>query len=356
MKIMQLLPTISYGDAIGNHAIVLNKTISEMGYETGIFAENIDKRLPKKIAKHYSKIPNLDKNDIILYHLSTGSDLNYKLSKFKCRKIIIYHNITPPNFFYGYSEDAFKLCSDGLEEAKYLANKIDKCIAVSEFNKKDLVKMGYKNNISILPIIINFNDYAKPYNKEIYTKCKDGYTNIIFTGRIAPNKKQEDVIRDFYYYKKYYNNKSRLIFIGSYDGMERYYNRLKKYVSELEVEDVYFTGHIKFDEILAYYRAADIFLCESEHEGFCVPLVEAMYFNTPIIAYDSTAISDTLGGSGILVKEKNPRLVAGIIDRVINDRALNEQLIIGQKERLKAFDNEKIIEQFEQILIEFIKG
>lgn len=109
----------------------------------------------------------------------------------------------------------------------------------------------------------------------------DGYTNFIFVGRVAPNKKQEDVIRAFYCYKKYCNPKSRLFIVGSYNGMERYYHRLRRYVGALELDNVVFTGHIPFAQILAYYHLADLFLCMSDHEGFCVPLVEAMYFNLP---------------------------------------------------------------------------
>ena len=113
--------------------------------------------------------------------------------------------------------------------------------------------------------------------------------------------------------------RQRLFFVGKYAGMEAYYEQLKRYVEALDLKDVYFTGHIKFDEILAYYRTADVFVCMSEHEGFCVPLVEAMYFGVPIVAYDSSAIADTLGNGGILTEDKDPKLVAEIINRLVQD-------------------------------------
>ena len=143
--------------------------------------------------------------------------------------------------------------------------------------------MGYTCPIDVLPILIPFDDYAKTPSQQVIDRYSDGYTNLIFTGRIAPNKRQEDVIRAFYDYKKFYNPKSRLILVGGHNGMERYYHRLKSYINALELEDVVFPGHIKFDEILAYYKIADVFLCQSEHEGFCVPLVEAMYFDVPVV-------------------------------------------------------------------------
>ena len=181
-------------------------------------------------------------------------------------------------------------------------------------------------------------------------------TNIVFTGRIAPNKKQEDVIKAFYCYKKYYDSSARLFLVGSYKEDDEYYQKLKEYVWRLGVKDVYFTGHIKFNQILAYYKIADVFLCMSEHEGFCVPLVEAMFFDVPIIAYNSTAIPSTLGGSGILLDDKNPIIAAKMIDILVNDAELRQKVLKNQRERLEDFKYEKIKEQFEQYLNDFINS
>ncbi len=354
MKIYQMLPTLSFGDAVSNDTLALSKVIEGMGYKTEIYAENIDARLPKGIAKYVSKLPRLSANDIIIYHLSTGSKLNYKLAEYRCRKVVVYHNVTPPSFFEPYSIKATQLCSDGLEGVRYLADKVDYCLAVSEYNKQELIQMGYTCQIDVLPILIPFDDYKKEPDAAVLAKYNDGYTNLLFTGRIAPNKRQEDVIRAFYYYKKFYNPKSRLILVGSHNGMERYYQRLKSYINALELEDVVFPGHIKFNAILAYYKLADVFLCQSEHEGFCVPLVEAMCFDTPIVAFDSSAIGDTLGGSGILLKDKNPAETAGMIDKIVTDKQLKETVLANQRERLADFDNQKIAEAFQKYLLKFI--
>ena len=112
---------------------------------------------------------------------------------------------------------------------------------------------------------------------------------------------------------------------------------------------------MSFPEILAYYRAADLFLCMSEHEGFCVPLVEAMFFGVPIVAYDSTAIASTLGGSGVLVKEKNPVFVGEVMHRVLSDEKLRDQLIEDQKNRLEAFAYEKVRDQLVTYLEAFLR-
>lgn len=355
MKIIQMLTTISYGDAVGNDVLALAKVIRQMGYETGIYAENIDTKLPAGMAKPLHVIPPLDEEDIILYHLSTGTRLNYELECYKGRKIMIYHNITPPDFFHEYSSHAWELCTDGLRGMKYLSDKVQYCLADSAFNKRQLMDSGYSCSIDVLPILIPFQDYEKkPNQKIIKTYTEDGYTNILFTGRIAPNKKQEDVIRIFYHYKKRYNQKSRLFLVGSYGGMERYYQRLQDYVQMLQLKDVYFTGHIRFEEILAYYKIADAFVCMSEHEGFCVPLVEAMYFHIPVLAYDSSAVADTLGGSGFLTDTKDPLINAGILNRILRDEGLRESVLAKEKERLQDFESEAVAKKFERYLHRFL--
>lgn len=354
MRIIQILPTLSFGDAIGNDTLALKGAIRDMGYETEVYAENIDKRLPAGSGLDISKLSGLKKDDIILYHKSTGTDLTFRIDEFKCRRIMIYHNITPPEFFRPYSPAATALTEYGYKGVEYLKDKIDYCLAVSNYNRSDLLRMGYTCPIDIRPILIRFEDYKQTPDEETIRKYSDGKKNLIFVGRIAPNKKQEDVIRAFYHYKKL-NPESRLILVGSYSGMENYYNRLVKYAAALGLkEDVVFTGHIKFSAILAFYRIADVFVCMSAHEGFCVPLAEAMFFDVPIVALDTSAISDTLGGSGFLVDDNDPVFVSRVIDRVLNDEALRNELISGQRRRLKDFSYEKIRDTFTEQLKNFI--
>ena len=144
--------------------------------------------------------------------------------------------------------------------------------------------------------------------------------------------------------------------VGNPLGFERYDESLKQYAKELGLDDIIFTGGVPFQEILAYYHLADAFLCMSEHEGFCVPLVEAMFFRVPIFAYDSTAIPSTLGGSGVLLEEKNPIFVAKVMQRVLEDERLKEQVVKGQQERLRDFSYERIYAQLEKCMHRFIQG
>ncbi len=356
MRIVQLLPTLSFGDAIGNDTIALKGAIKEMGYATEIYAENIDKRLPDSIARKTAKLRDLKKDDVLIYHKSTGTDLTFKLERYKCRRIMVYHNITPPGFFRSYSIPATQLTELGYKGVDFLRDKVDYVLADSAFNKGELLQRGYSCPIDVRPILIRFEDYRQAPDEATVKKYSDGKKNLIFVGRIAPNKKQENVIRAFYCYKKL-NPDSRLILVGSSKGMENYRDRLVKYAGALGIgDDVVFTGHIKFSEILAYYHIADVFVCMSEHEGFCVPLVESMFFGTPIVAYDTSAISDTLGGSGMLLDSNDPVYAAAVIDRLLTDDRLREAVIEGQRRRLEDFSYEHVSDIFKKELSDFISG
>lgn len=357
MRIIQLLPTLAYGDAVGNDTIALKNVLKNLGYDTQIYAESITPSLlENKTALKINQLPKLKEEDIIIYHLSTGSDLNYKLPEYEGKKIVVYHNITPPEFFRGYDYNLECLTQTGIEGVRFLANKVDYCLAVSEFNKQNLRELGYKVPIDVLPVIIPFDDYKRKPNQDILERYKDGKHNIIFTGRVAPNKCHQDVITAFACYKKYYDSEARLFLVGSYKETDTYYRKLKKYVELLAVEDVVFTGHIKFEEILAYYSVADVFVCMSEHEGFCVPLVEAMFFGIPIIAYSCTAVPITLGDGGILIDKKNPIETAALINRLISDNVLCERIRENQKKRLEDFQYEKITGMFHKYLENFINS
>lgn len=354
MRIVQMLPVFAFGDAIGNDTLALDKALKDNGYESAIYTEHVDDRV-KYAAQTIDQYENRP-DDIILFHLSTGADMNYKISEYDNPLIVMYHNITPGSFFEKYDMNAYNVCESGRRAAKYLKKKATICIADSEYNKQELVEMGYECPIEVLPILIAFDDYQKKPTESVIEKYKDGYTNIVFTGRVAPNKKHEDLIATFSYYKKYINPKSRLLLVGRYDFFPEYYRRLQKYVEQLGVEDVIFTGQVKFPDILAYYKVADVFLCLSEHEGFCVPLVESMMFDVPVIAYDSCAVGETLGGSGLLLNDKTPAVVAEAIERVRTDERLKHTIIENQKIRLKYFEHSRINAQFIDIINRLVQN
>lgn len=357
MRIIQLMPTLSFGDAVGNDAIALQNTIVGMGYRTKIYAENVpDRYLREGIAKKVEDMPVLTSEDVLIYHLSTGTNLNNILPSLTCQKICIYHNITPPSFFAGYDRRSFRLTQQAYIQVEKLKDVFDCCIADSEYNKQDLLDMGYRCPIYVLPILIPFEDYKKMPDAKVKRWYADGRTNLLFVGRVAPNKCHQDVISAFAVYKKQYDADARLFLVGSYRNEESYYLSLCDYYRRLGLtdSDVVFLGHISFEEILAYYTMADVFVCMSEHEGFCVPLVEAMCFQVPIVAYHSSAVPETLKGAGLLLEDKHPAYVAAAIHRLLNDEALRIDLQKKAERRLSEFSYSVISQCFEKLLTDFI--
>ena len=338
VKIVQVLLHQGYGDAIGNDCRAIARILRDEGFETGIYARVVDGRIPAGEAHLLSELPKLSESDIVLYHLSTGTDLNYKLSGIPGRKVFIYHNVTPPRFFrVPPNGRMFKTCEEGLTQVQMMSGVADYCLAVSEFNRQDLIRMGYTCPVEVQPILIPFGDYDAEPDPEFMNRFADGKVNILFTGRVAPNKRHEDLISAFRAFRRLVPE-SRLILAGAYDRSETYPDDLIEYVGELGLaDDILFTGHIPFAKLLALYRTASVFWCMSEHEGFCVPLVEAMYFGVPVVAYASTAVPETLGGSGVLLDTKDPEVFAKVTREVLSDFGLRTQILDGQWKRLRDF-------------------
>lgn len=356
MRILQLISTIAYGDAVSNDAIAMRDVLIQMGYHTKIYAEHIWPPLTRTAALPIAELPPLRAEDVIIYHLSTGTPLTQQFANLPCRKVVVYHNTTPPRFFYKNKTVLYQVQKESLQQIKALAPYVDYCLADSAFNRDDLRAMGYTCPIDVLPILIPFSDYEQGFSPNVLQKYSDTATNILYTGRIASNKKVEDVLAAFACYHKYYNENSRLFLAGSYTPGEVYFRQLEAYAKQLGIaENIVFTGHAPFRDILTYYHMADVYLCMSEHEGFCVPLVEAMYFKVPIIAYASCAVPGTLGDAGILMSDKSPMLVAGMIHRLTQDIALRKNVIESQNTRLQDFAYATVKAQFEAYLHAFLE-
>ena len=358
MRIVQLLQTMAFGDAVSNDAAAIDRMLSEMGYKTGLYAFNVDPRLPESVVSHWKKMKELRDDDLLIFHASTGDPLNRMIPSLGGKKMMIYHNITPSSFFRGYSRMVEELTDTGRRQIRRLADQFSYCVADSDYNRFDLRQMGYQCPIDVCPIMIPFEDYDKEPDRKVLGKYQgDGWTNLLFVGRIAPNKKQEDVIRAFYYYHRDYNPKSRLFLVGSDTGMTNYRYQLENYIRALGLTGrVIFPGHISFAAILAYYRLADVFVCMSEHEGFCVPLVEAMYFDLPIVAYASSAIPETLGKGGLLLDSKDPQVAAAAIDRMIRDKELRVKISEEQKARLAQFRYEQVSATMKDCILKLAGG
>ncbi len=343
-RIVQMLVTVQKGDGIGNMVLKLDELFKAKGYHAAVYAYNIGAGIDSSIAVRISEFTELDKDDLLIYHMCEGHEINEIIKKQPCKKLAIYHNSTPARFFEQYSEYMVEAQNKAVREISAMDMVFDRLIAVSEFNKSDLVKMGYwERDIDVIPSLVDFSDYNREPSRGILEQYKDdGWVNILFVGRIVPNKKQEDIIETFAYYHRNDNPKSRLFLIGSFFTQD-YVRALQEKIRELDLQDcIIMPDFSTFEDIIAYYQCADIFLCMSEHEGFCVPLIEAMLFDVPILAYHSSAIPYTLGDAGVLFDDKSPEYTAGLIRDIVGDEKRISAIIKGQRERLKKFDGKKV--------------
>lgn len=353
MKIYQVLPTIMLGDGVSHEVMEIEKVLSSLGYENGIYADSIVTPSLRKKVVFFSLFPETKAEDIIIYHLSTGSRIVDKLLDIPGKLVIIYHNITPSKWFTKYDKNLELACKKGREDIMKLATRAKYCIADSEYNAQELRDCNYTCPISVLPIVLDFAKFSKHLLNKEHKKVESS-CNVLFTGRVVPNKKIEDVIETFYYVQKYFIPDACLNLVGSYSGDGEYYKMLSEFAQKLGVKNVTFWGHIPEEKLVELYSEADCYLSLSEHEGFCIPLLEAMYFHIPVIAYDMGAVSETMENAGILVKDKDKRVIAGIISYLMSHQELRTSIVEAQDERLANYMQLKQEDELKRILNEIV--
>ena len=351
MHVHQILPSLSYGDAVSNHAIEIKKILNNYGYDSNIYVKYVDPDV-SEFAKPLSDYRE-DPANVIIYHFSlAGFDVTEFVKNLPEKKILIYHNITPAEYFRDFDDTLYHLCVKGRNELRDLSDYILLGLGDSRYNEMEMIEAGYKDT-DILPILIDLERFGQERLNEFHPNHNERTINIIFVGRLSPNKKQEDIVKIFYIYNKFINSNSQLYLVGS-EQITSYASEITMLLKSLKLEEhVTITGKVDDSDLAKYYKLADIFLCMSEHEGFCVPLIEAMQFEIPVIAYNSSAIPYTLGNAGILVNNKNYIEIAEMIDILLKDEALFRRVVVTQNERLKDFNREHVAKKLISILGKF---
>ena len=261
--------------------------------------------------------------------------------------MLLHHNITPGEFFEPWDEELARICRAGREELASLAPHVDLGLGDSEFNRRDLEALGIRHT-GVLPIYIDFARYREPKNPVLARMLDDERTNLLFVGRVAPNKRFEDLIRLASYWKRFLSPAVRLVLVGRLPRrvtghgvplQAHYYDALQAFAYEegLQPDEVVFTGHVAHDDLLAAYATASVFVSMSEHEGFGVPLVEAMLMDVPVLARRAAAVPFTLGEAGVTFDTREIAPVAEMAWRLATDQALRAALLAGQRERLQRF-------------------
>jgi glycosyltransferase involved in cell wall biosynthesis len=339
-RLHQLVPNFDYGDAIGNHVRALRGLLREWGYASEVYAQYVHEKLAGD-ARFYTRYRDVSgPGQTVLFHFSIGSELTSFFAGLPDRKVLVYHNITPAEYYVGVNARVADRCRRGRWELGRLAPVTDLALGVSEFNRRELEAAGFRRT-GVLPILLDWTNYHHPPVPALLEQHGRA-RNLLFVGRVAPNKRIDDLIRTYYFYRRL-DPGSRLLVVGSAVDTEGYAAGCQKLAAELGVLDgVVFTGPVSQAELCSYYRVASVYLSMSEHEGFCVPLLEAMHFGVPIVAYAAAGVPGTLGDAGLPVEAKEFPALAELIHRVAGDAGLRAAVVAGQRERLRAFDREVV--------------
>jgi glycosyltransferase involved in cell wall biosynthesis len=336
-RIHQLLASVTVGDAISDEAFEIRRMLRGAGFESEIFCDRIHPKLMDEVYhfEDYMEISGPD--ELFILHYSIGTDVSKLAYHIPDHKVLIYHNITPWQYVAGLHETLPRQLFEGRKELAAFADRTVLALGDSEYNRRELEELGFRET-GVMPIPVDFKRFDGVRADAVTLNAfRDHRINILFVGRVIPNKKLEDVILAYAHYKKYVSHDSRLIFVGEYGSFPHYRQLLAQLAAEIDLPDLVFAGHVTFPQLVAFYEVADVFLCMSEHEGFCVPLLEAMHFDVPVIAYEVGPIPDTMGGAGILVEEKNYAEIAEMIDILVRDEFTRRRIIEGQRERLRRF-------------------
>lgn len=332
--IHQLVHTLSYGDAISCEVLSLKKQFNDLGIKSEVYAINEHPKLKGESIK-YTEL-DVDFDGEVILHYSLGSPLNDLYSKLtKAKRALIYHNLTPPKWFKGTNPRIVRDIEAGVKELPELLKITDRIISDSKYNAKEIEALGFESSVLELPV--DPQRWQMESNSGIVSQLQnDPSIHLIHVGRLAPNKCVEDIIKTFYFLHEKVTKDCKLWLVGIDIDTEVYSYSLKRLVNFLGLEDkVKFVGCFADSELKALYENATVYLCMSEHEGFCLPVVEAMRFGLPVLSYASSALPDTVGGGGILFSEKNHLELALLINEIATNPSLKEKLIASGKKRVE---------------------
>jgi len=348
IQIHQYSPSVSLGDGVSNSIFFIQKLLRHQGYHSEIYAVHFPDSLTGLI-KPANKYQCNDKQ-IILYHFAMGHDYADWIENNSDKKILIYHNITPANFFtpdsnnYIYSLKGREMLQHWSEISLF-----DGAIGVSDYNSQELLDLAYQN-VKTIPLLVDIEKiYQQSWDKAIVTQNQDCFT-LLFVGRLSENKCQHHLLEILNRLIYMIPGPVELLIIGSTTSPD-YKNKLQQLIDDLNLDGyVKIIGKVTNGQLYGYYHSADIFISMSEHEGFGMPLIEAMLFDIPVLAFESGSIANTMGTGGIIFEKKDYEAIAACISLINKNPAFRRQIIASQRENIKRFDNVILSQQLSDFI------
>jgi len=353
MIVNQWVPAAHRGDAIGDSARQVRTLLRELGHESDLFAATIDEELRGDVWPIGD--PAARRGDVTVFHYALPSSLTVEFARLPGGRVLQYHNITPAHFFAPFSPLMFRLAVLGRRELATLVGHVDLALGDSAYNRLELEALGFAPT-AVFPIAVDTDRLTSaPRQPALEKTLRDGLDNFLFVGRIAPNKKIEDHIRLGEFYKRYVDLDYRFVFVGKTDAVPSYYATIRALIREYQMppDRFVFTGPVPDVDLATYYRTAAAYISLSEHEGFCVPLLEAMTMDVPVLAYAAGAVPETLGGAGLLFSPKDLEYAAETLGVLARDERVRGQVIEGQRVRRREFGRAQLVDGINRLLEPF---
>lgn len=337
-RIDQVVPSFGGRDAIGVHILHVRDLLRDLGYRSDIWCRGAFPEVRAE-CRLLDELPaRALPGTWWLYHLSNGSPAADVLAARTEPFVVDYHNITPSAFFERWVPWAAASSDEGRRQLIGLASRAFFAVADSGYNETELAAAGYAATVVAPPLFDVMA--ARPDPGALAARRAEraaGGADWLFVGRLAPSKAQHDLVKAFAWYRRYQDPQARLHLVGTGLG-DAYPRALERFADRLGLAGaVRFPGSVSDGELAAHYATADVFVCASEHEGFCIPVVEAMHAGVPVVAYQAGAVPGTIGAGGLVVADKSPAALATAVGRVLGDEAVRERLVAAGGRRAAQF-------------------
>ena len=345
-EIHQILTTASPGDAVTNAAFELRDVLRRVG-PSEIYARHVAPDLEDEVPRleRYGRRESAASgHNVLVYHASIGDRdvLSFLLQRPE-RLVMQYHNVTPARFFEPWDERFARLLEDGRRQLASLRPRVALTMAASHFNASELEELGFRD-VEVVPPLADVDHLqAVPAHEDTarhFREAVDGPV-VLFVGQLLPHKRPDLLVQLGHVLTTYHAPEAQVVLVGN-ARLEPYREALIRYIGELNLPNVWITGPVSTSQLVAFYEAADVFVTMSEHEGFCIPLVEAMGFDVPVVARRYGAIPETLDRAGVLLPaEAGAGLACEAVLDLLGSSDRRKAVVEAGRQRLADFDADK---------------
>ncbi|MGH9081735.1 MAG: glycosyltransferase family 4 protein [Acidimicrobiales bacterium] len=335
----QFVPALIPRDATGSHTLLLRQALRAAGWRSEIFAEATHDELAGESHYYEEYGDHAEPGDVLVYQFATSSAVADYLLDRPEPLVLDYHNVTRPELLAAWDAEPARRSAEALRQLRRLAPRAALGIAVSAYNKRDLLAAGCRRT-AVVPVLVDLDRLAAAPDPRVVERLaaskRQGGVDWLFVGRVVPSKAPHDAVKALWAYRRLYDPRARLHLVGATPS-RRYLSALRAFVGELGLRGaVRVAGEVSDTALAGYYAAADAYVSTSRHEGFGIPLLEAMRAGVPVVALAAAAVPATVGPAGLLVDRPDPGRLAAAVHRVVTDGALRARLVAAGRDQVAA--------------------